>query len=69
MIKGKAANTKVSMSSSNLDDSIGGIVGNKIQSRQAQNAARKQINANSNQALNNAISPNNVTRKSVVTKN
>ena len=36
LVKGRAANAKVSVSSSNLEESIGGIVGNKItQNKQA----------------------------------
>ena len=54
LVKGKALNGKVSVSSSNLEESIGGVIGNKIASRQA--ATRKQ---NQQIALaNKAISPN-----------
>ena len=35
LVKAKAMNAKVSVSSSNLEDSIGGIIGSKIQSRQS----------------------------------
>ena len=40
MIKAQA-NTKVSVSSSNIEESLNGVVGNKIQSRQTGN--RKQV--------------------------
>ena len=37
LVQGKSLNPKVSMSSANLIDGIGGVVGNKIQSRQTEN--------------------------------
>jgi hypothetical protein len=57
LVKGKIINAKVSVSSSNLEESLNGIVGNKIQSRQA--GSRKQVSNNTAAGhLNKAISPN-----------
>jgi len=60
LFKGKNGVNKVSVSSSNLEDSIGGIVGNKIQSRQM--GSRKNVNTTANFAQK-IVSPG-VARKS-----
>ena len=67
LVKGKAINAKVSVSSSNLEESLNGIVGSKIQSRQA--GSRKQVsNPNVGGNMSKAISPN-LHRKAQLPKN
>ena len=59
LVKGKNANAKVSVSSSNLEDSIGGIIGNKIQTKTGESRhGKERKQGNYGFSKNNAISPN-----------